>query len=410
MDENVQLQDELSLSEIFKILLRKVKTLVIVLLCGIIAGAGVAVLRTFNTKYYGTMVSFYINPRLDKASSTEVESQYGVYGAYGMHVMNNMVLLLGSELFSEQLLLDKSGLPSDELLASLNNTDLNAKVEAAKTAQTAAQEKVDATNAILKILNEENTKVSTLNTEVNTLWAAYRNANPDKINLTSTPTRIDGEETLNKAITDLENAKVSVALYKEQYNAADKEAQSYLDTADKAVEAALEIWRTADKAYKDKMEAVSKAISYSYTEKEVKETENVNDLARSFVYVEISVLNDKDFANYLLNRIREQIPLFIEENMPVPSGYDGTNCQRITRLDSIENTNAGYMFTSMIKYGILLGAAAFIVACVAVIIIDRSNKKLTDYEQTMEKFRMPVLGVIPSISYKEEQEKTEVNA
>ena len=43
------------------------------------------------------------------------------------------------------------------------------------------------------------------------------------------------------------------------------------------------------------------------------------------------------------------------------------------------------------------GAAALIVACVVVIVVDRSNKKLRDYEMTMEKFKVPVLGIIPSI-------------
>lgn len=404
MGENIQVQDELSLAEIFKVLWRQIKVLIITLLCGIVAGAGIAVAKTVNVNYYGTTVSFYINPRLDRASSTEVESQYGVYGAYGMHVMNNMVLLLSSELFSEQLLLEENGLPSAELIASLGSPELKIKVDEAIAAQAKADEAVGLVNEQLSKLSEQNQLVSKWTTEVNTLWAAYRNAHP-KDELNSTPTIIEGETDLNNAINELTNAKAKVEVMKEDLKNAESLADADLQKANNSKNDALKIWREVDKDYVDKINLVNQSVSFAFMEKEVESIEDANNLARSFIYVNISVLNDKEFAEFLLTRIREHIPSFVEENMPVPSGYDGTNCQRITRLDKIENTNPYYMLESILKYGLLLGAVALVVACIVVVLVDRSNKKLTDYERVMERFKVPVLGVIPSITEKEDKEE-----
>jgi hypothetical protein len=96
------------------------------------------------------------------------------------------------------------------------------------------------------------------------------------------------------------------------------------------------------------------------------------------------------------------MPIFVEENMAIPSGYSGTKCRRITRDDGIVNTNQGYTLSTAVKYGLLAGAAALVLACVAVIVLDRSDKRLRNYEQTMSAFNVPVLGVIPTIEKDEE--------
>ena len=51
----------------------------------------------------------------------------------------------------------------------------------------------------------------------------------------------------------------------------------------------------------------------------------------------------------------------------------------------------------MIKYAALLGLASLVVACVVVVIVDRSDKRLRDYDLVAKKFNIPVLGVIPAI-------------
>ena len=129
-------------------------------------------------------------------------------------------------------------------------------------------------------------------------------------------------------------------------------------------------------------------------------------MARSFIYVNVSVLNDEELANDLFDQLLIMLPRYVEKNMAIPSGYIGTNCQRITRLNEVEQTNSGYMLKTAIKYALLFGAVALVIASVVVIVIDRSNTRLRNYEATMEKFNVPVLGVIPTITEGENSEES----
>ena len=83
--------------------------------------------------------------------------------------------------------------------------------------------------------------------------------------------------------------------------------------------------------------------------------------------------------------------------MIVPTDYEGTSCTRITRTDNIERTNPNYRRNQSIKYAILAAVAAGVIAAVLIIIIDAQDKRLRDHEVIARKFKVPVLGIIPSI-------------
>ena len=125
--------------------------------------------------------------------------------------------------------------------------------------------------------------------------------------------------------------------------------------------------------------------------------DDANNLARSFIYVKISVINDKAFAESVLDSVRAVVPWYVEANMTVPSDYSGTNCQKITVMEEIHLTNPGYTTNQAIKYAVLFAFAACAVTCVIIIIVDRSDKRLRDYETVMRNLEVPVLGVIPTI-------------
>ena len=397
MDENAQAQDEISLVYIFKLLLTKIKLLLIVLLVGAFVGAGLGFLKTFNKKEYGTTIEFYVNPRLDRTSSTEVESQYGVYGAYGRHVMDNMVKLLSSELFAEQLLLDEAtGLPKTG-----DNAELDAKTAVALQAKKDAETAVATAESALETLNDLNTQYRTKTTEVNTLWSQYRNQHPSETTLNSTPTKIPGEIALNNAIDEQTLLKQQVEKAQEDLTVAEDTAKNARKNAEDTKADALDLWRETYANYGEQLDLVLDSISYSYYDENT--SENVSDLARSFIYVKVAVMNDEDLAKDFYARIIKLVPEFVETNMAVPSGYDGTNCQRITRSDKITRTNGDLMMKTAIKYGLLLAAASIVVACVVLIVVDRSDKRLRNVEQITETFNIPVLGVIPTIQKEEEK-------
>ena len=72
------------------------------------------------------------------------------------------------------------------------------------------------------------------------------------------------------------------------------------------------------------------SVAYSYENK----TDNPQ-LANSFIDVSILVEGEENynFACELYDSICVAVPEFVEANMAVPSGYTGTNCQKILRND-----------------------------------------------------------------------------
>ncbi len=72
------------------------------------------------------------------------------------------------------------------------------------------------------------------------------------------------------------------------------------------------------------------SVAYSYENK----TDNPQ-LANSFIDVSILVEGEENynFACELYDSICVAVPEFVEANMAIPSGYTGTNCQRISRND-----------------------------------------------------------------------------
>lgn len=122
MEGYEEMQEEIRLSDVFKTLWRKVKTLILVGLIGVVIGGALGFAFDFNKSYYGGTVEFYVNPK-----QSEDETGEKIYGAYGQTAMNDMVRLLNSQLFAEYLFLDENGLP-----LSTSSEELNAKIENAK--------------------------------------------------------------------------------------------------------------------------------------------------------------------------------------------------------------------------------------------------------------------------------------
>lgn len=380
MEENIRTQEEISLGDIFRILLRKIKVLVLALVIGAVVGAGFGVVRTYNVKYYGTTMQFYVTPKKDSASVTS-DSQYGVYGAYSSYVMDAITKLLGSESFAEELMLDEDGIPLASVLPTGENREvIDAAIAEAQAPIAKAKEATEAADAA---------RLATAEAQV-----AYNSAKSDydKLIGSNMTTEIElAGAALTAATTALENAEDAQA-------AAELKEEDAWEDANEKLETVWTEWRKST-VYRDYVQTIVSSVSYSYYDES--EADNTTNLAKSFIYVSIDVLNNEGFANFLFERINVVLPEYVEAKMTVPSGYVGTNCQRITRLDEVARTNEGNMASTALKYGLILGAAALIVACVVVIVVDRSNKKLRDYEMTMEKFKVPVLGVIPTIEERE---------
>ena len=395
MEQKVQAEEGLSLFDIIRLLLSKIKILILVVAISGIAGGLLAIRQTKDINYWGTSVDFYINP-YNEESDTDSESQYALYGAYGVHVMDGMVRLLRSDSFAEQLMLDGATLPASAADWTANETEA-----------TALQEKIDAANAALKTSAEATTArlAATENnekalTKLNHQWTALyvngivKHAAFNEIEyqtIISSLSNADAIKTLqelyNTVYDETTGTEAIMELAKLQATDASK-------TALEAKNAALNAWRQTA-SYRSTLGSFKGAISYKYLGEN--DIENAQQLAKSFIYVSISVLDNEAFANLLLERIKKVVPMYVEQYMPVPAGYDGTNCQITSTASSIHLTNPGYMRNQAIKMGILFGLVAAVIACVIIIVIDRSDKRLRDHEVITKVFNVPVLGVVPTI-------------
>lgn len=386
MEEITQKQNEISIMEIFRLLLSKLKYIILIVILGAGLGAGFGFLRTHNVEYYGTDIKFYINPSKDKGSSVNSDSQYGVYGAYGKNVLNNMVELLESEAFAEKLLLGEDGLPTEKTLASINNEKLYEKVAIAKIAVQKYNTQYENMENALSELNLANELVTKKSTELDKLLS------------------VEGTEQaqIDNAKFELGQATLAQVEAQQKYDNFYKEVSGLSKKADEAKKPALELWRELDPTYRTNLNRITSSSKFSYYDETSKA--QADDLARSFIYVNISVLNDKKYAEELRIKLMDAVEDYIIEKMPVPSGYAETNCIRISRTDEVVRTNGGVVKSTAIKYGLILGAASLIIACVVFIIVDRSDKRLRSVEQITDIFGVPVLGVIPTFKDTEKVE------
>ena len=420
--QNVQVEEGISLMDIVRLLLSKIKLLILVVTIGGILGGAFAAWRFVDVNYYGTKIEFYVNPeKPEESSGTSAGtaaggSQYGVYGAYGRHVMDNMIKLLGSDSFAEKLLLNGEALPDAENTQWFGEEDLNAdnalKNQALKAAVDAAQAPLQAVADAEKAYNDSLTgkaaAVKAFNeaeTALNTEWRT-----------TLFQKGLVQKATFNeKEYFDLETTRPDslVTAYAEfvaTQNVVSQQTQNSLNaeeswaiaknSAKPYIEEALNIWRTSS-LYAEQLSFYKESISYSYLEEDA-DYEDANNLARSFIYVTISIQNSDSeegmrIGSMLLDRVKKVVPEYVAENMTVPDGYSGTNCQRITRIDDIHLTNPLYATKQAIKYAVLMAGAAGVIAAVLIIILDKSDKRLRDTEVIARKFNVPLLGIVPTI-------------
>lgn len=392
VNEEVTQPDEgLSLIDIIRLLLQKIKLLILVVLIGGICGGAFGVWHTIDMKYYGTSLEFYVNPEkpsnVGSSSSLAANSssQYGVYGAYGRHVMDAMIKLLTSESFTEKLLLEDDGLPSIEIYPSLTVETKDYKIADYETAKNKKKASLDAWEAA-KALDAPRMEA------LETLYQKWNAANlPGSFNIESWK-KLDDKQS---DYPEIEEAYLIYAGKDGERNTAIEKANNLQQEADAAIEVVLAHWRK-DPKYASNLHSFQNAIRYSYLGDD-EDIADANNLARSFIYVHISVLNNEEFAKDLLTRVKRSVPEYIEQNMIVPTDYEGTSCTRITRNDDIRRTNPNFRRNQSIKYAIIAAFAAGVIAAVLIIFIDAQDKRLRDYEVITRKLKIPVLGIIPTI-------------
>jgi hypothetical protein len=70
--------------------------------------------------------------------------------------------------------------------------------------------------------------------------------------------------------------------------------------------------------------------------------------------------------------------------MPVPNGYQSTKCETISVSNQIMPLNSNNSKSDMLKYGVLLGAATFIVGCIVVLVMENAENKKARKEENFK--------------------------
>jgi capsular polysaccharide biosynthesis protein len=159
------------------------------------------------------------------------------------------------------------------------------------------------------------------------------------------------------------------------------------------------------KEYDEYIRKVQNSITFRYRQ-DAKKAEDSTDTTESknFIYVELSVMEegiyDKEFTRELLRQMIVKIPKIVSETMlnPDENIYAKTGCTLVTPLyPMVEWMNESYTLTETIKFAALVGLATLLVACIAVVVFDRLDKRVREVELIEKRFNIPVLGVIPTI-------------
>ena len=351
---------EFSLKEIFKTLIPKIKVIIAIVIIGAVLGGCVGVASSYAGAYFGTTLEFYINPKRGDNMGGET-SQYGVYGAYGMHVMDNITKLLNSDSFAEELLLGENGLPIETMLAKESDrTAIDAKIAEAigpineTEAARIALEEAEETLAEKKL---EYANATSLASKLNSNYLSLISSTNPKEEEVAEAKRLSEEASTaeKQAKYDQEAAEQDAKLKKSEY-------QSKQKVSLEKIEAVLTLWRKTD-TYKTYLEIMKSSAKYSYyREDEIQVGTSAEALAKSFIYVDLKATQDEVTAQFVYNRINEVLPRYVQENMAIPAGYIGTNCVKITRLDGIKAVSMTQIIISGVKVAAICGVLAFVLA------------------------------------------------
>ena len=415
MQEKLQTQDEISLMDIVRLFIRKLKVIILVALVALIAGASFGYSRTYGRYYYGTneAITIFINPQ--KENSDTDENKNTIFGSYNESTMDTLIKRLSSEKFAERLMLDDDSLPYDSMITKIKNagktdvaTTLTTKIAEARTALTeiaVLEEALAKTDIAVATARRQ---LSSVQQDLNSAWAQLgRTGNPTNLLNPTSPDEIsyvtlwnsystvksqyealsDQQYTQNSAVT---NAKV------EQY---------------KLSESILTLWRENYPGYSWELSKHRSAVKYSYQlASDGKDLKSNNHIYITIDWNGTEDASTKAFAEDLLDKVVKYVPEYIEMVLPPPNAsYVRTSCEITTTTHAITARNQNVAKNTAIKYAVILTALAVIVTCVIILIVDRSDKRLRTVEQITDKFDLPVLGIIPNIHIEKDKNTTEDN-
>lgn len=108
MQEEMQTEDEISLSDIFRALWSKIWIIIASLLAGVILGGVFGFVKYHDVHYYGADVEYYVSSTGNDSSSTIDPEGIKIYQSYQENILKQIQIQLSSERFTRILLKELS--------------------------------------------------------------------------------------------------------------------------------------------------------------------------------------------------------------------------------------------------------------------------------------------------------------
>lgn len=376
MDQNNNTSSNMvSLMDLWTLFVSKLKLLVIVgLLVALVSGVLGAVLSLFGNSYEA-VVKFYVSP--NDSSDT---------------LLYNMQ----SEMYAEELLLDKNGLPPKKECE--NKADYDAAVAAINAYEAKREEKrlkkleLEDFNALANQKPyEENYLRSQEDYERAYLrWSIFKSPQTDALIDESYFAELAKYEAeLNAAKEDLEIAYAEYSEYiadktrlQGELDKLSLELNRLVDERNKAVDKVLAPWRqTSD--VKEDIALIMSSTTFEYTVLEVPENETspsskegVEEIRnKGYITITVSVPENKEFATMLVEKIKTNTIGFIEQHIEEKTGTTRVDCRLISPYSSVCEKNSVDMFSGVVKLVIISVALTEIVLYGVLVIVMCAKKK-----------------------------------
>lgn len=357
---------ELDLLDLLKILFSKIKLIICFALIAAILGAVFGTAFTLIGKHdFGTEIEFYITPN---APDSQI-----------LH-------LLSSERFAEQLLLNEDGLPDsasgpeyEAAVAAKHDAD-----EAYEALVLAKQESKSAPRELAAVQKTYEEKQKAYE-DVYNLLSIYQSASDA---IAKQPEHIEKMKNYEKAV---EVAKAEKEIAEKIYYEASQKAllanhnlesakEDYAAAKKNASDLAEEIlkeWRDKDHN-KEKISKINESLTYEYIEDKSSTAKNSEQTSnRQFLIVSIEVEKDEELAKILLQNICYKLPSYVEENTDNAESDEETDCILISTAAEIENLGKNSLVKEIVKYALIFTIATVAITCIVVIWvgIKRGEKK-----------------------------------
>ncbi len=295
--------------------------------------------RQLEINAYGAQAAFSVAPEREPNEAEEVN------GRYSNAAMDNIVKLLSSESFAEQMLLNGEVLPEKGVWVDTSNPDevslnLNALIDEATAKRTAWKEKKAELENLIES-REDNAKLLVeKREELENAWAelysmgsvqsstfseyAYRASNIGSA--------VEGDFTYatKQAYEAWSALRDTVNQQGDDIGSLEENTYSKQEEAEEAVKTALDAWRNTAK-YKKGLKKYGEAVFFSY----LREEEADSDLVGGVIYANVIVVDDQAFAAEVFDMVKKALPDYVEKKMIVPMGYAGTACKRVDGADEI---------------------------------------------------------------------------